>query len=202
MDYRLSVADLDRARAKRTKRAAMKEVGQILLERFGVAREGVTIKVAVESAAELRIEAEESDDLVYVFATGMPPAMTIHGWIKGMNAKVDAFERDGAFVVPRTVLRAFDTLEGFAPPVTRSKQRPPCHYEDHVPWWWRLPDPNPYTDQEPDRWQCGICHPPPFPGVWTITSPGAEDQRLYIVWRDMPPQVVVGPSEPRRSVAR
>ena len=76
----------------------------------------IDVKHTRHEDGRLLISKDDRDDWFYVLVTERPPKMTVHGFMKGSDAKREDWwdhpdpERDGAFCVPQKRLRPLSDL--------------------------------------------------------------------------------------------
>lgn len=194
----LGESDLETARRAGSRQRAYAKAAAIAFTKLDVAEpiENLQIRAREQHDMDLVVQEEDDDDATFVLITGRPPSLQVRGWVRGWQAKVDTWKREGGYMVPAGALRGMEQI-GVSLRQAKPKERKPCHYESHTAFHWKLPPDNPYT-QNHDLWQCGLCHPPPWPCIWEIASPVHGPQRMYVQWRDLGGKVPLGPAVANR----
>lgn len=75
----------------------------------------IQVRTRSKSEYELIVRANDRDDDIFVLVTGRSPAFTVHGWIRGRDAKQTRWlrthgNRPAAYFVPTGELRAIEEL--------------------------------------------------------------------------------------------
>jgi hypothetical protein len=78
---------------------------------------GIQVKTRSEDFYDLIVRPCDDDDAAFVLVSGKSPSFTIHGWIRGAEAKQEAFlqthgGRPPAYFVPKDRLRPIGELHG------------------------------------------------------------------------------------------
>lgn len=117
---------------------------------------------------DLIVRDNDDDDAAFILVTGLPPNMTIRGFIRGADAKQDEWRkaygnRPAAYFIPQGALEDPGGLPR-GPALRESEKASVCGYESHRPSDWAWPD--------DEGWTCAVCHPPPALGAeWGVVDP-------------------------------